>query len=63
MLINSSSGAVTYVNAERRKPVVQVQMQGKDSGDQIIDERLKQAKEVIVMSQNSHQRPKTAKNI
>jgi hypothetical protein len=63
MLINSSTGAVTYINAERRKPVQLVQMDGGIGTDAKIEERLKLAKEVIMMSSNNNQRPKTSKNI
>lgn len=61
MIINSSTGAVTYVNSERRKPVTYVNMQGGNTkqDDPQVEERLKIAKEVIMMS-TSQQRPKTA---
>lgn len=60
MIINSSTGAVTYVNSERRKPVTYVNMEGNNmKDDPLVEERLKMAKEVIMMSTN-HQRPKTA---
>ena len=60
MIINSSTGAVTYVNSERCKPITYVNMQGNTKQDDPrVEERLKMAKEVIMMSTNQ-QRPKTA---